>query len=73
MAGSLGDVIGAGSFNENHNTALWQRFFDSGSEFAAELDSEITRVKQLRIEEFAAAQRQPTAKETFDAPNNRFG
>ena len=70
---SLADVIGADSFKEGNVGTCWQHFFDSGSEFAKEFDSEITRMKELRTEAFAAAQRQPTANEIFDAPNNRFG
>ena len=70
---SLRDVIGAGSFKEDNVGTCWQPFLDSGTEFAAEFDSEITRIKQLRTEALAAAERQPTANEISDAPNNRFG
>ena len=44
---SLGDILGSDSFTEANADHCWQTFFNSGSAWATEFQSEIVRLKAL--------------------------
>jgi len=45
---SLGNILGADSFQGDNKKTCWQTFFDSGSAWGTEFESEIKRLKALR-------------------------
>ena len=72
---SLGNILGADSFHGDNKKTCWQTFFDSGSAWGAEFESEIKRLKALRNDSLVAAERHldPPTHEIFDQPDNCFG
>ena len=72
---SLATVLGADSFKEDNEATRWETFFASDSAWAQELESEIGRVKSLRVNALAADGRSnnPPAHDIFDVPSEGFG
>ena len=72
---SLATVLGADSFKEDNKATRWETFFASDSAWAQELESEIGRVKSLRVNALAADGRSnnPPAHDIFDVPSEGFG
>merc|ERR1719276_81466 len=72
---SLATVLGADSFKEGNEATKWETFFASESAWAMELESEIERVKSLRVEALNADGRSsnPPAHSIFDVPSAGFG
>ena len=72
---SLATVLGADSFKEGNEATRWETFFASESAWAMELESEIERVKSLRVEALNADGRSsnPPAHKIFDVPSAGFG
>ena len=72
---SLGDILGSDSFTEANTDHCWQTFFNSGSRWASELQSEIDRLKALHASALEAAglTADPDSNGIFDKPNNCFG
>ena len=72
---SLGDILGSDSFTEANADHCWQTFFNSGSAWATEFQSEIDRLKALHASALEAAglTADPDSKGIFDKPNIRFG
>ena len=72
---SLGDILGSDSFTEANADHCWQTFFNSGSAWATEFQSEIVRLKALHASALEAAglTADPDSKGIFDKPNIRFG
>jgi len=68
----LGNILGADSFQGDNKRACWQTFFDSGSAWGTEFESEIKRPKALRNDSHVAAVRHlgPPSHEIFDQPDN---
>ena len=52
---SLGDILGSDSFTEANADRCWQTFFNSGSAWATEFQSEIDRLKALHASALEAA------------------
>ena len=52
---SLGDILGSDSFTEANADHCWQTFFNSGSAWATEFQSEIDRLKALHASALEAA------------------
>ena len=72
---SLAAILGTDSFKEGNEATRWETFFASGSVWAQELESEIERVKTLRVDALEADGRSnnPPAHEIFDVPTVGFG
>ena len=72
---SLGDILGSDSFTEANADHCWQTFFNSGSAWATEFQSEIVRLKAIHASALEAAglTADPDSKGIFDKPNIRFG